>query len=87
MAEISPEARADKQTRRRQALWMSYFVLISAVFVPLAYQANSIDKEITMKVLEVVTAISISSDALGFLHRKLTEKLKGQSSDSASKQS
>ncbi len=66
----------DKAKSRKLPIWTNYAMLLVVIFLPLAYKANGISDDITKDVLLVIGGLSVSSDALGFLHRKLTEKLK-----------
>ena len=72
----------DKTKKRTLPIWTNYAVLLVVVFLPLAYKANNITNEITETVLWIVGLLSVSSDAIGFVHRKLTEKLKLQEASS-----
>lgn len=75
----------DPKKRRTLPIWLNYGVLVIVIFLPLAYKANGISDDITKDVLLVLGGLSVSSDTLGFLHRKLTEKLKGYENGEASK--
>lgn len=69
---------AENPPKRTLPIWTNYAMLLLVVFLPLAYKANGISDDITKDVLLVIGGLAVSTDTLGFLHRKLTEKLKLQ---------
>lgn len=73
---VSSKKPMDTPRTRTTTVWMSYLIIVAVTFIPLAYKANGINEEITKQVLYIFAGLTVSFDVLGFVHRKLTEKLK-----------